>query len=247
MVNASNKIITRKSELQKLLAPCLLALQQEDLGSALALLEQNILNQKVKFPLLELAGRELHQQLAERDQLVFCDRLAALHSEGGNVIIGMILQCRIPADLQQSITKAAEYIAAGEKWYVSDIIGERVSGWALWKHPAPTLAMLSELSRHPSIWVLRSIGSAVHFATKRGLEAPSVVRAFEILLRLANHKEKQVKTGIGWAAKTAVKFHPQLAELYREEIQNQAATGQWFRSKVKTGLARYEYAKGNRS
>ena len=62
-----------------------------------------------------------------------------------------------------------------------------------------------------------------------------------------NSKEKEVRQGIGWAAKTTAKFHPDIIQQYQSEIHNQEKVANWFRRKIQIGLERHEYAKRNRS
>ena len=51
---------------------------------------------------------------------------------------------------------------------------------------------------------------------------------------MANTNDKEVRQGIGWAAKTTAKFHPDLITYYKDEIDNKAKVANWFRKKLKS-------------
>ena len=155
--------------------------------------------------------------------------------------MGKMLQLRLDEHYTESLQKAAAYIAEGQAWYVSDLIGERVFGVALLSFPKKSLKALYKLSDHPSHWVLRSLGAGSHYAVKKGLEKEWVEKLFQFLLSLASHKNREVRRGIGWAAKTTGRFHPEIIKRFKEEIQDAAKVDNWFRSKVKMGLERNAY------
>ena len=240
------KKITRKGEVAAALDQCFQAYgqQKERLVSEL---ENRLLHAKVKFPLLEYCAFRLFETLPEDEHLPLCDQIAALETIGGNVLLGIILQNRLRDDFKHSVEKAAEYIAAGREWYVCDIIGERVWGHGLLTDPGKMFPVYQRLSTHSSRWVVRSIGAGGHYAIKKGLGAKNVDHLFQLLLTMGATKDHQIKQGIGWAAKTTAKFHPDIIEKYRESIDDKLKIGNWFRTKVRIGLERNAYAKGNRS
>ena len=237
--------ITRKGEIANALSSCKNALDQGGLTACVHALAENILAHKVKFPLLEFCGIGLYDLLPEQDHIAFCDQLAQLHTMGGNVILGIILQKRLGSNFSQSFEKARAYISLGEQWYVCDIIGERVFGYALLTEPEKALPLFRKLSKDPSKWVVRSLGAGGHYAIKKGLEEMQVRKVFELLLQMCNTKDKEVRQGVGWAAKTTAKFHPHIIELYIKEVENTTAVPNWFRSKIKIGLARHQHAQRN--
>ena len=239
------QVITRKSEIRELLNACIKAYSTKGVAACTTALENNILHKKVKFPLLEFCAKELYHKVAQERQLELCDRIEALKTEGGNVILGIILQNRLNDHFEQSIGKATTYISQADVWYVCDIIGERVYGYALRNHPEKTLPLLKKLSKHSANWVVRALGAGIHYAIKKGLGKEHVVAVFPMLLSLANAKDKEIKQGIGWAAKTTAKFHPDIIEQFAMEIQNREEVAQWFRTKISIGLNRNEYAKRN--
>ena len=61
---------------------------------------------------------------------------------------------------------------------------------------------------------------------------------FRILLSCANTTDFHTKKGIGWAAKTISKFHPEIISKYSKEIYENAEVKQWFKTKIKIGLGR---------
>lgn len=230
--------LTKKASVKVQLEKCIASYQELGIDSCVAVLQATILNKKVRFPLLEFCGRELYRVLPEGEQLEFCDRVEALKTIGGNVIIGILLQLRLSNQFETSLKKATEYIALAEAWYVCDIIGERVFGHALLYHTNDALPKMKRMTQHPSNWVVRSLGAGFHNAIKWGLDAQDVKELFSILLTLANHRDKEIKQGVGWAAKTTAKFHPKIITYFQDQIQNPNTTGNWFRTKVRMGLER---------
>ena len=234
--------ITRKADVRSELEVCLKKFQEGDLGSLLSELNARLLQAKVKFPLLEYSASELYRQIPESHQRDLCDKVIELGTLGGNVIAGILLQKRLVNHFEESMDKAAQYIAQGEEWYVSDIIGERVHGWALLHHFTKALPVLQDRAGHPSPWVVRSIGAGSHYAIKKGLGPEQTESVFRLLLSLAGAQDHAVKTGIGWAAKTAAKFHPEIVQRYKDEWEQSDRVGKWFRTKVNIGLKRYAHA-----
>lgn len=237
-------IVTRKSEIKELLSSCVEAYELSGVMACVRELRDQILTKKVKFPLLEFCGSELYHKVKQEQQIDLCDKIEELKTEGGNVVLGIILQNRLTSNFYQSIEKATEYISRADVWYVCDIIGERVYGYSLLNNPNRTVPQIKELSKHPANWVVRALGAGVHYAIKKGLDKGNVALLFPILLSMSNTKDKEIKQGVGWAAKTTAKFHPDIIEQYDDEIQNDKVAN-WFRTKVSIGLNRNKYAKGN--
>ncbi len=237
--------ITRKKDIESYLNECLAIYHSKDVTACVKVFSQQILSKKVKFPLLEYCGNRLYQEIAEQQHLDFCDQIEALKTVGGNVILGIVLQCRLGGHFQQSLQKATEYITQADAWYVCDIIGERVFGYALLHSPDKTIPELERLSQHSSRWVIRSLGAGTHYAIKKGLSKQDVEAMFELLLTMANSNDKEIRQGIGWAAKTTAKFHPDIIEAYQAKIQDKSVVANWFRSKINIGLSRHTYAQGN--
>lgn len=241
------KLITRKSEIKIELEKCIKAYRTDSVQGCVAEVHSRILSHKVKFPLLEYCAHELFELLLVEDHIPFCDSVESLKTEGGNVILGIMLQRGLLFHFQQSIVKATEYIGKADIWYVCDIIGERVFGFSLLNEPNKTILEFERLSKSDNNWVIRSLGAGGHYAIKKGLDRRHVKTVFKILLSMANNNnDKEIRQGVGWAAKTTAKFHPDVIQLYAKEINNADSIATWFRTKVKIGLERHEYAKGDR-
>ncbi|WP_299442919.1 DNA alkylation repair protein [uncultured Aquimarina sp.] len=241
------RVITRKSEVKEHLIECLDAYFSAGLSSCIHEFHNRLLTQKVKFPLLEYCGGVFYDRISKNEHIAFCDQIQSLKTEGGNVILGIILQKRLTTHFNESLQKATEYIADADIWYVCDIIGERVFGFSLLTAPDKTIPEIQKLSKHPANWVIRSLGAGIHYSIKKGLEQDYVNIIFNLLLSLANNSDKEIRQGIGWAAKTTAKFHPNIIENYKTEINDSKKVANWFRTKISIGLNRYEYAKRNNS
>ena len=237
--------ITRKSDVRLLLAQCLNAYESAGLNACVQEVDLLLLSRKVKFPLLEFCGRSLYTHLPDEEQIPFCDAIQKLKTEGGNVLLGIILQERLTDHFQECITKTSAYIAAADIWYVCDIIGERVWGVSLLQTPEKTIPIIERLMKHPSQWVLRSLGAGIHYAIKKGLEKEYVSQLFPLLISAANTQNKEIRQGVGWAAKTTAKFHPAIIEFHESAIQDKTAVANWFRAKINIGLQRNSYGERN--
>lgn len=238
-------MITRKPIIKALTEESISAYRSKGINALTKSLYSLVLTEKVKFPILEYSASLLYDEIPNHDQLLFCDQIEHLKTEGGNVLLGILLQKRLPNHFEESIQKATEYISKANAWYVCDIIGERVLGFSLLTQPVKTIAQFKRLMKHDSFWVLRSLGAGAHYAIKKGLPKQHCRTIFELLISMANSKNKEVKQGIGWAAKTTARFHPQIIELLQEEINDNEKVAKWFRTKIKIGLSRHQYAKGD--
>ena len=234
--------ITKKGEVNLAVQTSFEAYKNQGLEGCIATINNTLLTNKVKFPLLEFAAHSLFENIPDKEQIELCNQIANLQTEGGNVLLGIILQNRLANHFDQSFQKAAEYIAQGEIWYVCDIIGERVFGFALLTQPEKTLPEFQKLAKHPAHWVVRAMGAGGHYAIKKGLQAQYAQNLFKLLLSLANSSEKEIRQGIGWAAKTTAKFHPEIIGNFQKEIQDETNVANWFRRKIKIGLDRHQYA-----
>ena len=239
------RIIRRKSEIRVLIGDCHTAYQASGLSALVRQVDQEILSNKVKFPLLEFTGKTIYDFLPEKERIPFCDQIEALKAEGGNVLLGIILQQRLHTHYEETIHKAIEYISRAHIWYVCDIIGERVWGIALLTYPEQTTVLIRQRMPIENRWVLRSFGAGIHYAIKKGLPKPQVAPLFELLLSQADSTDKEVRQGIGWAAKTTAKFHPEVIRFRESIIRNTDKVSPWFRAKIKIGLERYAYAQSN--
>ncbi len=232
------KIISRKPEIKKHTDACLDVYREQGVSAFIKTFNTQVLQNKVKFPMLEYSGKLLCESIPPEEQLEICDRIERLKTIGGNVIIGIILQLRLKDYFEQSLEKATEYISQADAWYVCDIIGERVFGFALLHHSLETIPEIKKRSGHSSNWLLRSLGAGIHYAIKKGLDKKSVKTLFRILLSKANTKDKEIRQGIGWAAKTTAKFHPDIIAHFAATINDDDIVDNWFRRKIDIGLKR---------
>lgn len=231
------KTTTGKAALRPIVDNAIEACQIRGIEALANTLHETVLKQKVKFPLLEYVASEIYKAIPEQEQLGVTDSIIRLGTLGGNVIAGFILQQRLADHLPECFTKAVDYIIMGDEWYVCDIIGERVMGHGLLMHPEQAMPMLKELARHDNKWIVRSVGVAAHYAVKKGLKKRYVHEVFGLLLQLADTTDFHTKKGVGWAAKTIAKFHPDIIVQHEERIEG-AEVKQWFKTKIKIGLGR---------
>lgn len=237
--------LTKKAEVKAKLEQCVQSYRLLGADGGVKALHDHILTKKIRFPLLEFCGDELYHVLGSKDLYPFCDQVYDLKTIGGNVVIAILLQRHMHLDYEASIQKTATYLSKAHIWYICDIIGERVFGHALLTHFDRAFESIEHLMRRGNCWLIRGIGAGVHFSIKRGLPETKARQLFPLLLAHANSKEKEVKQGIGWAAKTTAKFHPRIIAYFQQEIEQADLTSNWFRTKIRIGLERYAHAKGN--
>lgn len=235
------EIITRKSQIENILNP-LLELNAIHLTSLANGLHTQLLQRKVRFPMLEYGAEILFERVKVEDHIGLCDTIQTFKSEGGNVILGKLLQLRLTFDWHVSIARATQYISQADVWYICDIIGERVYGHSLLHFPDKTIEILQTWLLHENYWVIRSVGAGIHYAVKKGLSRDYAIQTFEILIENAKATNKEIRQGIGWAAKTTAKFHPDIIVSFRTRIEDPSLCDNWFRKKVQMGLERNQYA-----
>lgn len=125
-------------------------------------------------------------------------------------------------DEQQAFEKASAYVLLGDQWYVCDIICERVMGEALLMRPETTLPEIRKMAGSPHKWLVRGAGVAIHYAVKKGISKIYVNQLFEMLLASAYTQDFHTKKGIGWAAKTIAKFHPDVVQRFQHRREPRA-------------------------
>ena len=232
--------ITKKSTVNPIIESMHICLEEGDFYGCIALLHKKILTEKTKFPILEYTTREIFPKIPETCQVAFCDKITSLNEMGSSVVTGTALQMRLEDHLEESIAKSIEYIQHGNEWFHCDHISERVLGFALLNYPEMILPVLPSFLREKDKWIVRMVGVAGHYAVKKGLKRVYVEELFTLLIGNANRSDSDEKSGIGWAAKTCAKFHPDIANKYKEYIDSDPNVGQWFRTKVEMGLSRSE-------
>jgi 3-methyladenine DNA glycosylase AlkD len=236
------KIIGSKAEIKRILDD-LLELNYDWLSdNCINYIHKNILRKKIRFPGLEYFSTQVFELIPAKKLISFLDRIIALDEIGSYVIAGKMLQLNLNNNLLQSQQKAKEFIQKGNVWYACDIISERVLGVMLLNYPDKALKICRHQMKAGEVWQMRSVGVATHYAVKKGLPKKYVKQQFELLLENADAKGYHATTGIGWAAKTVAKFHPEIIKAFEKELQDPKVRT-WFRSKIKIGLGRaYKYA-----
>lgn len=220
-------------------------LQELDLawtsGDCISFIHSNILKKKIRFPALEHFAAIVFPLVPFKDQEKFLRKIINLDEIGSYTIAGKFLQLQFLKDFNKisSAFKLAEvFITQGNKWYVCDIIGERVFGHALLVFPEKTLPQLKKFRSSKNNWITRSIGVASHYAAKKGLDKQNAEKMFVLLLSLSGSTDFHIKKGIGWGAKTIAKFHPSIIKKYDKEIYVDENVRAWFKTKIKIGLGR---------
>jgi 3-methyladenine DNA glycosylase AlkD len=233
-------IITQKSVIKSIIDK---GLEKYDTGlekNFIHYLHVELLQKKVRYPMLEYATQLLFQRIAFNEQLKILDAIMQLHETGSSVIAGKMLQLRLTHGIEAAINSACQYIILDNVWYGCDTLAERVMGYALLIQPDTTLPILKRLSKENNKWLVRSIGVAAHYATKKGLTKSAADEMFLLLFSLSHLTEFHTKTGVGWGAKTIAKFHPEIIAKYQSKINETATVRPWFKTKIKIGLGRSE-------
>ncbi|TND10250.1 MAG: hypothetical protein FD123_498 [Bacteroidetes bacterium] len=235
--------ITRKGEVEDAVHSALEAFRKNGNASLVRRLDESLFQNRVRFPLLESAAVLLYEAIPEKKQTEIIRAIADTAQIGAFPVAGKWLQLRLGEHYKACFSQAAEIIRQGDEWYVCDIIGERVFGYALLTKPVQTLKELEKLGRHENHWMVRVVGVAGHYAIKKGLPKNKVEELFQLLLALSETTDLHTKKGIGWAAKTTAKFYPGIIQRYADEIENNPAIRPWFKTKIRIGLSRsFKYA-----
>lgn len=234
------KTITRKSDLRPILELCEKTYHSKGLEAMVLKIYSEILVHKVKFPLLEFCSEDWFNLISKKEQLLFCDYIEDLQTEGGNVVLGKFLLLRLPTDFEGSIQKTVGYLNRADIWYISDLIGERVFGGALLIDFEKSWKLYQPLLKDSSIWVIRAIGAGIHFSIKRGISEDKVRTIMLVLLDSQPSAHKEVKQGIGWATKTAARFHPELMHELLDQLPQHPP--KWMLGKIKIGWGYSEKA-----
>lgn len=237
------KTITRRSDLKPFLDNAMSVYLLCGIDSFVSAIHNDVLKKKVKYPLLEYAATDFFDYIPAKAHIEIADKIIELRENGSDVIAGKLLQLRLARHYDESMLKAAEYIVSGGNWLSCDTIAERVFGYALLVKPGKTIPVLKQLSVNENKWIVRAVGVAVHYAVKKGLTKTYADRMFCLLQSLAVTTDFHTKKGIGWAAKTTAKFHPDIIRRYEARMKGNPDIKQWFRSKIKVGLGRsHKYA-----
>ena len=231
------EIITSKAAISPVVHKAIDTYRAGSLKAFVKMLDKTVLHRKVKFPILEYAAAELYKGIPEEEQLTVTDSIIDCRQTGSYVIAGYMLQLRLAAHFDECFAKAIDYIIQGDEWYVCDIIGERVIGHGLLVYPIKAIPALKIMAAHDNKWIVRAVGVATHYAVKKGLKKQYADEMYGLLLQLAGTTEFHTKKGVGWAAKTIAKFHPDIIEQHKAALEIDDIK-QWFKTKVKIGLGR---------
>jgi hypothetical protein len=172
-----------------------------------------VLAQRTPFALLDRIGRAVG---AESPPVVnaLLEEIADRKTEGGWVVIASALGQQLRRDRVGAFKRCRKYVIAGDVWYATDILGERVPGPALVTDFAPVLALLEPWREDANRWVRRTVGIAVHFWVKRSHAKPESSQQAKTLLNflkpMFEEQEIDAIKGIGWGIETLGKHYPVL-------------------------------------
>jgi 3-methyladenine DNA glycosylase AlkD len=181
-----------------------------------------ILESRTPFTLLDRIGGAIGQaDLTAVNE--FLKQMAAGKTMGGWVIIGSALGQQLDRDLQGAFERCRSFVIAGDVWYATDTLGERVPGPALVHDFEPALSRLAAWRQDQNRWVRRTVGVSAHFWAKRSRGAPEKAAQAEQLLALLEpmfgEQELDAVKGIGWGLKTLGKYYPDLtSEWLRRQV-----------------------------
>jgi chorismate mutase len=232
------KTITAKTDIKYFIEDSFDTYYAHGLDVCVAELQDQILSQKVKTSLLEYCGEEYFLRLTSNAHLPFCDKLWALRTSNGNVIISTILQKRLKKHFAESIQKATDYVAGTDLDDVCNMIGKYIFSHALIYQPLLVIPEMKRLSRHREDRVIRSLGAGIDHAVKRGLNKEYTIQIFNILFSMADTQEKELRHTLGSAAKTIAQLHPDIIPGFKHLIEDPDEVPGWFRTKIKIGLNR---------
>jgi hypothetical protein len=172
-----------------------------------------VLAERTPFPKLGLIGEAVGLQALEEVN-AFLDRAASERTEGGWVVIGKALGQQLDRDLPGAFERCRGYIIAGDVWYCTDILAERVPGPALLSHFEPALGLLAPWREGDSAWVRRAVGVSAHFWAKRSRGAAEHITGAEMLLAflapMFGEWDMDAVKGVGWGLKTLGRHYPDL-------------------------------------
>jgi len=198
-------------------------LKNGDILLAFQKLEPTLL-QPVHFVYLDRIGRKIG--VVDCDTLVpFLDQIAAGKYEGGWVVIGSALCQKLASNRVDVFALCRQYILAGDIWYTTDILGERIPGPSLLDDFRASLGLLSSWRFDPNDWIRRCVGVAGHFFAKRAHGRPEFTERIQDLLvflepMLEEQKTIAIRGGVGWALKTTGRYYPAVLTAWLEEQLN---------------------------
>ncbi|MEM7037989.1 MAG: DNA alkylation repair protein [Bacteroidota bacterium] len=237
------QVITGKKQIQHIIAQ----LKENWLSGRRAIfwkiLREQILEQKVKHPVLDHVGRRMAGFVEAYEQVELIEKLADEETQAGYVVAGALLETRVEKDFVAAFALAVELIEQGNEWYVCDGMAERVFASGLLRDHRKGVLLLEELADNSNDWVRRAPGVAVHFAVKRGVSDEAAKALLELLQPQFGTRNFQIKKGIGLAVETIARRHPDVARAFEGPLTD-TATNIWIRNKYAAGLKKSEGKKG---
>lgn len=199
-------------------------------------LNEEILQHKVKFPILEYVALEINASHTRDREDLLIDKIAEARHISSYPVIGKLIQLRLDSELKTAYALAINHIIQGDEWYTCDIISERVFGEGTLRNFETSLAILKTMGDHGNLWIERSIGIAAHYATKKKLPKDQVEQLLLLMIQHAWKTQYFTKKGIGWAGKTIAKYHPDLIHKH-VDLMRATKLSRWFITKVNIGLS----------
>lgn len=172
-----------------------------------------ILGSRTPFATLDRIGAEIGKgELLLVNE--FLEQIAANKTMGGWAIIGSALRQQLEGDLPGAFERCRSFVIAGDVWYATDILGERVPGPALVQYFEPALSSLAAWRVDQNRWVRRTVGVSAHFWAKRSRGAAEKAEQAEELLAflepMFDERDMDAIKGIGWGLKTLGRYYPDL-------------------------------------
>ncbi len=181
-----------------------------------------VLAERTPFRLLDLIGDAIGAGPLELVN-AFVEGVAADRTEGGWVVVASALRQQLERDPLGAFVRCRDLIVAGDIWYATDILGERVPGPALLSQFEPALALLTPWREDHNRWIRRTVGVAAHFWAKRtqgraeyGQEAERLLGFLEPMFE---ERDMDAVKGVGWGLKTLGRYYPALtADWLRQQV-----------------------------
>jgi hypothetical protein len=172
-----------------------------------------VLAQRTRFRFLDLVGEAVGSGPLPAVN-AFLERIAVEKTEGGWVVMASAMARQLDWDPDGVLARCREYVIYAAIWYATDIFGERIPGPALVADFQETLTRLVSWRQDSSPWVRRTLGTAVHFWTKRSLGVPAKAGQAKTLLEflepMFEERDLDAVKGIGWGLKTLGRNYPEL-------------------------------------
>lgn len=197
---------------------------------------EEIITQRISFPLLEHGADILWDRISEPQVLDLIPKLVDGEEEGRFVIVSRFLQNHLRLDFDDAVQRAKEVICVGDKWYTCLIVSERVFGYALLGEFDLMMGYLDQFVDHDHPMIKRSVGTAIQYAVKKGIDASKVPLMFELIRRQLKDKNLHVKKGSGLAVKRLLQYYPDFMMTQKAVIYDDPEVNSWHRKKFEEGM-----------